>query len=97
MQCRGIVGERHRYWNIKGWGQHSEAKPYETKHVQIYNRTVVRWQQAILLISWSAEVLANHKTKNLRVHGNFGGIDCIVLRQRNVRDDVANPYHANPH
>ncbi len=20
MQCRGIVGERHRYWNIKGWG-----------------------------------------------------------------------------
>ena len=41
--------------------QHSEAEPYETKHVQIYNRTVVRWQQAILLISRSAEVLANHK------------------------------------
>ena len=20
MQCRGIIGERHGYWNIKGWG-----------------------------------------------------------------------------
>ncbi len=20
MQCRRIIGERHRYWNIKGWG-----------------------------------------------------------------------------
>ena len=47
--------------SAKEANQHSEAEPYETKHVQIYNRTVVRWQQAILLISRSAEVLANHK------------------------------------
>jgi hypothetical protein len=20
MKCRGIVSERHTYWNIKGWG-----------------------------------------------------------------------------
>ena len=20
MGCRRIIGERHRYWNIKGWG-----------------------------------------------------------------------------
>ena len=20
MKCRRMVGERHRYWNIKGWG-----------------------------------------------------------------------------
>jgi hypothetical protein len=20
MKCRWIIGERHRYWNIKGWG-----------------------------------------------------------------------------
>jgi hypothetical protein len=20
MKCRRIIGERHRYWNIKGWG-----------------------------------------------------------------------------
>jgi hypothetical protein len=20
MECRRIIGERHRYWNIKGWG-----------------------------------------------------------------------------
>ncbi len=20
MQCKRIIGERHRYWNIKGWG-----------------------------------------------------------------------------
>ena len=20
MQCRGIIGERDGYWNIKGWG-----------------------------------------------------------------------------
>jgi hypothetical protein len=20
MLCRRVIGERHRYWNIKGWG-----------------------------------------------------------------------------
>ena len=20
MKCRRVIGERHRYWNIKGWG-----------------------------------------------------------------------------
>jgi hypothetical protein len=30
--------------------------------VRIYNRTVVRWQQAMLLISRSAGVLANYRT-----------------------------------
>jgi hypothetical protein len=51
--------------SAKEANQHSEAEPFETKHVQIYNRTVVRWQQAILLISRSAEVLANHRSREL--------------------------------
>jgi hypothetical protein len=46
--------------SAKEANQHSEAEPCETKHVQTYNRTVVRWQQAILLISRSAGVLASH-------------------------------------
>jgi len=31
--------------------QHSEAKPYETKHSLVYSRTMVRSHQAMLLIS----------------------------------------------
>jgi hypothetical protein len=38
--------------------RHPEAESDETNHARIYNRTVVRWHQAMLLISLSAGVLA---------------------------------------
>jgi hypothetical protein len=41
--------------------QHPEAESDETNYARIYNRTVLKWHQAMLLISWSAGVLANRR------------------------------------
>jgi hypothetical protein len=44
---------------------------------RIYNRTVVRWHQAMLLISRPAGVVANHSTEALAIPENFDFSACI--------------------